>query len=173
MGVGVVHPHPFLIYLSMTFIEFTATATQLEVTIDDTSQPTGVTFKLHDLTEATVTTPSSTSGTEYTYIYATDASDGIYTCTVNDGEADEIVAFISNMLQGINCLLQKTLREEYDCRLIQELEAVKQYTFLQKEDLARNVYTEVERRCTTCEASYVEGLSGISIWIIDNDFIVQ
>lgn len=157
----------------MTFVEFTATSTELKVIIDHTSQPTLVRFELHDMTTEDISVPSDIIGTEYTYIYPMDASDGIYACTVNPGEGDEISAFITNMLQGINCLLQKTLREEYDCRLIQELEAVKQYTFLQKEDLTRNVYAEVEKRCTTCETSYVEGLSGISIWIIDNDFIVQ
>lgn len=157
----------------MTFIEFTATASELKVIVDNASQPTLVRFELHDMTTQDVSVPTDITGTEYTYIIAMDASDGIYACTVNPEEGDTITAFITNMLQGINCLLQKTLREEYDCRLIQELEAVKQYTFLQKEDLARNVYAEVEKRCTTCEASYVEGLSGISVWIINNDFIVQ
>lgn len=157
----------------MRFIEFTATATEIKVIVEHTSQPTLIRLELHDLTIVDISIPSDITGSNYTYQYAGDYSDGIYACTVNPGEGDEITAFISNLLQGMNCLLQKTLKEEYDCRLVQELEAVKQYTFLQQEDLARNVYTEVEKRCTTCEVSYVEGLSGISIWIIDNDFIVQ
>ena len=157
----------------MTFIEFTATSTELKVIVDNATQPTLVRFELADMTTSDVSVPSDITGTEYTYVLATDASDGIYSCTVNPDEVGEIQAFIANLLKGMNCLLQKTLKEEWDCRLVQELEAVKQYTFLQKESYARNVYDEVGKRCTSCESSYVEGLSGISIWIINNDFIVQ
>lgn len=157
----------------MTVIDFSATATELKIVVDNASQPTLVRFELHDQSTEDIATPSAINGTEYTYTYPGDFSNGIYAARVNPGEGDEITAFISNLLLGMNCLLQKTLREEYDCRLIQELEAVKQYTFLQQEDLARAVYAEVEKRCTSCQTSYVEGLSGISIWIVNNDFIVQ
>jgi len=158
----------------MTFIEFTATSTTLKVIIDNASQPTLVRFLLSDgVTTVDKATPTDITGTLYTYESAGDYSDGIYSCTVNPGEGDETTAFISNILNGLNCLLKKVLKKDYDCRLAQELEAVKQYTFLQEESFARAVYIEVGLRCAECETTYVDGLSGISIWIINNDFIVQ
>lgn len=157
----------------MRFIEFTATSTGLKVIVENATQPTLVRFELDDQSTADVSTPTDITGDQHTYEYAGDYSDGVYACTVNPGESDEITAFITNMLLGMNCMLQKTLRQEYDCALLQELKATEQYTFLQQEDLARGTYDEVRTRCTQCEASYVEGLSGISIWIINNDFVVQ
>lgn len=157
----------------MQFQSFTATTTGLTVVIDNVIQPVQVEFKLHDETIVVVTDPSDISGTEYTYVYAGDYSNGIYSCTANPDETDELTIFITNMLLGMNCLLQKTLKKEYDCRLLQELEAVKQWTFSQEEALARETYQEVEAKCVECSYTYQEGLAGISIWIIDNDFIVQ
>lgn len=158
----------------MKFITFTATETKLQVVIENAVQPIGVTFLLSDgTTEATVTVPTDITGLNHTYEYATDASNGIYSCTVNAGESDELTAFIGNLLLGMNCLLQKTLNEEYDCRLVQELTATQQFIVLQEEAYARGTYDEIETRCAQCSSTYVDGLSGISIWIVNNDFIVQ
>ena len=168
------HPHPFFFKnQSMQFIAFSATSSGLTVVIDNATQPTQVNFKLSDETTVIVTTPDDITGTEHTYTYAGDFSDGIYTATANPGESDELSIFITNTLVGMNCLLQKTLKKDYDCRLVQELEAVKQWTFSQDEALAREVYQEILERCAECSSSYHEGLAGISIWIVNNDFIVQ
>lgn len=157
----------------MQFISFSATSSGLTVVIDNATQPTQVEFKLDDESTVTVSTPDSVSGTEHTYSTAGDYSDGIYTATANPGESDELTIFISNLLKGMNCLLQNTLKKKYDCRLVQELEAVKQWTFSQDEALARETYQEIQKRCVECSTSYHEGLAGISIWIVNNDFVVQ
>lgn len=158
----------------MKFITFTATSAKIQVVVENTIQPTKVTFLLADgVTTVDVATPTDITGLNHTYELAGDYSNGIYTCTVNPGESDELVSFIGNLLKGMNCLLQKTLNEEYDCRLLQEMEATQQFIFLQEEYYARGTYDEVERKCTQCSSTYVEGLAGISIWIVNNDFIVQ
>ena len=167
------HPHPFFKTKKMQFISFSATSSGLTVVVDNATQPTKIEFKLDDESTVVITDPDSISGTEHTYSYAGDFSDGIYSCTANPDESDELTIFIANLLKGMNCTLQKTLKKDYDCRLLQELEAIKQWTFSQDEALARETYQEVQVKCAECTTSYHEGLAGISIWIVNNDFIVQ
>lgn len=156
----------------MTIKEFTADEDGLTIVINNTIEPIEVDFYLSDNTKVTVASPSVTDAPYYTFVYATDASNGVYTAVVNPLLGDEETAAIVNMTNAIHFMLGKVLREEYDSRLMQELEAVKYYTLLQEESLLRSTYDEITIRIAECESN-TESLKRTGIHILDNRFIIR
>jgi hypothetical protein len=156
----------------MTIIDFTADSDGLTVKIQHTAEPTDVTFTLADgTTTANVASPSISADPYWTFVYATDASDGVYSVDV-EPTASLGTAVIANITSAVHGLLRKTLNEDYDIRLMQEIEAVKQYIVLQEEVLARNIYAEVLKQIASCVTESIEDLQYVGVHIINNNFTI-
>ena len=113
------------------------------------------------------------------YFKLGDFSDGIYeaiaTFTV-PGDPPQIStdkAYILNQKVSNECLLSKVLKGEYDCKLMQDISVVETLFLAGEIDLARELYESILAKCTTCSDLEQAALEGISVWIVDDDFIVQ
>ncbi len=163
--------------MAITITGFTADATALSVAITSDTDITAAalittdgvsTDVLDDIVEVTSTTFTLDLGGDY--------SDGVFVIDLTNSGADNAYKAIGNLLIGTACFVRKTVREIFDCVLFQQLEAVKQLLFSDQGDLARELYYNVQGKCTPCtDADGDEDalLEGISIWIVNEDFIVQ
>lgn len=113
----------------------------------------------------------------YSLAMSGDFSDGIYTIELHDTNNEVVYKTIGNLLVGTGCMLKSVLKEEYDCVLFQQLEAVKQLLMTNLGDLARSIYQTILDKCAECASANTLPdtviLEGISIWIVNDDFIVQ
>lgn len=130
-----------------------------------------------DMTELTVGPDPDPDypGTNFQFDYPMDASDGVYSVHIElaTGVLDYV---IGNVLSATLCLIRKTLKDEVACLLMQQIEATKQSLMLGDDVSARAAYSNTAYSCTDClggDFSTDIPLSGISVWIINDTFIVQ
>lgn len=181
--MGGVLPCPFFVLnhqqMSLNIKTFTADATSMVIIVDSTAALTEASMIPTDGVLVDILADFISSGTdEYTATLLGDYSDGVFTADVTNADTTNDTATIGNLLLGTLCLLKSTIMENYDCVLFQQLEAVKQLLLGDNGDLAQSIYFTIQIKCTPCIASDGEVvinpvLEGISIWIIDDNFIVQ
>ncbi len=156
----------------MAFKTFTATSEKIFVVITDPNQPYKVEIILTDGSAVEASYVGST-GNDHSYEYAGDFSDGVFTAVVYDQSVELERSTIANQKTSTNCLLKRVLNGEYDCKLMQEIEIVTTLIQNSEGELAQKIYKGIQDKCTECENLAEAPLEGISIWIVDNDFIVQ
>lgn len=153
---------------------FKADSTGIYASITDTSEPTSCTVLINDGTSVVLNFIDESPSGVFNYSLAGNYLDGIYTLNVVDSGSLTLSSFIANTVVGNECLLKKVINEEFDCSLFQQLKAVIDLTLKQEdEEIVREVYSSVLAKCTACVDIQESQLSGISVWIINDDFIVQ
>lgn len=141
------------------------------VSVESSEEPTSATVTdikgdVSDLGTPTV------EGEVYSYELAGDYIDGVYEVIVTTtSDSDSIVA--GNLAVGYSCLTHKTLNAEYDCTLLQDLFSVTYFIKANDPISSKVIYTKVLNKCTECSSSEVLQLSGISVWYVNSNFIVQ
>ena len=159
----------------MTITTFEVDGSTLRLIVDDPNPPATVLFTIADGTTIARTTPDDTNGTLYTYeeALAEGENDGIFSALVDDTLITEVFGVIAVMTNGVSCLLVKTLCEELDCLLMQELYAVEVYVFDDKDVEARAVYANVTKKCVTCATGALPEVTNSSIFIINSVKVIQ
>lgn len=125
--------------------------------IPGSTTPIGTTTDVYEFT--------STSSHEY--------DDGIFEAVASDISGSSVAkAVAGNLNKGYQCQLTKALNEDYDCLLLQDMEATKQFVLLSKGVPARGLYNRVLDKCSSCTYESTTELAGISIWLVDGNFII-
>ena len=100
-------------------------------------------------------------------------ADGIFTLDIDNG-VEQFVVSIGNLLAASQYLLAKTLAEDWDCVLLQNLEGVRQLIIANEGDLARSIYLDLQKQAATCsDAPQLDyHIEKTSIWIVDNLYVI-
>jgi hypothetical protein len=164
--------------MSIVINDFSANEDGVSATISSTTPINTAIFTITDGTVESITSELTDNGVGlYTFTKSGDYSDGIFSLEFVNTDLESTYKTIGNLLVGTGCMLKKVLLEQYDCVLFQQLEAIKQLLMSNAGDLSRSMYQNVLYMCTDCAADETLSdeviLEGISIWIVNDDFIVQ
>lgn len=155
----------------MVIKTFKLEADKITVVVEHTTEPTTVT--LTDMYAVDTVMPLvGTVGQEFTYELLVTQPDGVFTVTAVE-DVNTATASVSRTYKGTAFLLHQTLNGEYEYMLVQELEALPQLVLAGEIAAAEDLYSGVVARVEACSIIYAPQLAGISIWIVNEDFIVQ
>jgi hypothetical protein len=158
---------PLFYFKAMTITTFTISGGIMTLVLEDPSSPSTVLFTLPDNTTIARTTPDSTSGTEYTYLESVTQSEGIFSALVDAGLGTEVFGVIADLQTGVSCLLFKTLCEDLDCLLMQELYAIELYVYADDAIRSKTIYSRVVDKCQTCGTGATPEVVNSQIFIIN------
>lgn len=160
--------------MSLTIITFTADATEATIKINSSSVLIKADLILQDGTSLDILADFTSTGIdEYEAIVEGDFSDGVITADLRSA-GDTLILSICNLLIGTQYLLSETIKEIFDCILMQQLEGIKQLVLANEGDLARSIYGDVLNKTASCSDAPMLGyqVSGTSISIIDSKYII-
>tara|TARA_R110000744_G_scaffold312424_5_gene419783 strand:+ start:17927 stop:18403 length:477 start_codon:yes stop_codon:yes gene_type:complete len=132
----------------MTIETFTIKEGILDLVIDHSSIPTEVSITQMDATVVILGAPI-TVGTTHTYAGSIVGTGIVYT-TITYDLGSTLISVIADLSAPYSCLLFKTLYEELDELLLQELKAIEMYTIANDSVRAIIVYNRASTRCIAC-----------------------
>jgi hypothetical protein len=157
----------------MTITTFEIDGSTLRLVVNDLNPPATVQFTMADGSIVNRTTPDQTVGQDYTYEETITITDGIFSALVDDGLVTEVFGVIADITTGVSCLLHKTLCNELDCLLMQELYAIEVYVFDDKDVEPRDIYARVVKKCMTCATGAGPEVTNSQIFIINGVKVIQ
>ena len=161
--------------MALTITNFTADADSMVITIQST---TALTTSILFLTDDSVVNifsdfNATANPDEYQATISEDYSDGIFTLDISN-TGDNLIISIGNLLIGYQYLLSQTIKEEWDCILLQQLQGVEQLLLANEGDLARNIYLSIQNKAASCtDAPMLDyHIAKTNIWIEEGKFII-
>lgn len=100
-------------------------------------------------------------------------ADGIFTLDIAN-DTDQVIVSIGNLLLASQHLLDQTIRGEFDCVLLQNLEGVRQLLVANEGDLARSIYYDLQRQAAACTDAPMLSyhIEKTNIWIENNTYVI-
>lgn len=111
---------------------------------------------------------------EYSADVPGDYQDGIFNLSL-ENSVESLGVAIGNTLIGNQCLLDRTLKDIFDCVLVQQLEATSQLILANQGDNARGIYADVLNTCSFCKEAelFTFVIAGTSIWIENSVYTIH
>ena len=110
----------------------------------------------------------------YDFILPGTNPDGIMTFDVAT-PTETLQVSVCSLTLGTQYLLSQVLKKEYDCVLMQNLEAIKQLIMANQSDVARDIYEDVRNQAASCTDAAMLGYDvvGTTISIIKGNFVIK
>ena len=160
--------------MAISITEFTANKDAINITFSTLNTVTAASIMMVDSTVVDVLSLIQPEGTADTYKITLPGnfSDGVFTFTIDDGVVNHYT--ICNLLIGTQALLYKTIKSDFDCTLLLQLDACQTLVLSGEGDLAREIYVDVLFKSANCLTSpmYSFNIHWISIHIIGGSFVV-
>jgi hypothetical protein len=161
--------------MALTIITFTATLNQIELVVNTIVPLVAATLIVTDGTTLNILADFAPTGNanEYKAIVLGNYRDGVFTADLNN-DTDELLISIGNLLLGNQYLLDETIREVWDCGLLQNLQGVEQLILANEGDLARKIYYDIQKKSASCtEAALFEyHINKTSVWIVASEYVL-